>query len=160
MLLAVLSSFLRWPDMKKEFHGQKGNAKARGIEFLFTYEQWLNWWITSGKLEQRGKGRGKYCMMRKGDVGPYSIENVFCGTNEQNAIDCHQGRTRSKETRELMSRSHKGLFDGDKNPRARTVVTPYGIWTTAKEAAKYLGVAPTTVEWRCKNHKSGFAYLT
>jgi hypothetical protein len=146
--------------MKKEFYGQKGNAKARGIEFLFTYEQWLNWWITSGKLEQRGKGRGKYCMMRKGDVGPYSIENVFCGTNEQNAIDCHKGKTRSKETKELMSRSHKGLFDGDKNPRARTVVTLYGIWTTAKEAAKYLGVAPTTVEWRCKNQKSGFAYLT
>jgi hypothetical protein len=146
--------------MKKQFDGQKNNAKLRGIEFLFTFEEWKDWWIATGKWEQRGKGRGKYCMMRKGDVGPYSIENVFCGTNEQNAIDCHQGKTRSKETRDLMSRSHKGLFDGDKNPRARTVVSPYGTWTTAKEAAKYLGVSSTTVEVRCKKQIMGFAYLT
>jgi hypothetical protein len=146
--------------MKKEFNGQKNNAKARGIEFLFTYEQWFDWWVVSGKLKQRGKGRGKYCMMRKGDVGPYSIDNVFCGTNERNASDCHLGSKRTKATRIKMSESHKGLFAGDKNPRAKTVCSPHGIWSTAKEAAKYLGVSPATVERRCKNQKLGFAYLT
>lgn len=146
--------------MKKQFLGQKHNAKLRGIEFLFTYEEWLNWWIATGKLEQRGKGRGKYCMMRKNDIGPYSIDNVFCGTIEQNSHDCHIGKIRSEKTKKQMSDSHKGLFSGDKNPRARKITTPYGEWTTIKEAAKFLGVSATTVEWRCKNQKMGFAYIT
>lgn len=145
--------------MKQQFHSQKNNAKARGIDFLFTFEQWQDWWIATGKWEQRGKGRGKYCMMRKGDVGPYSIDNVFCGTNERNARDCHLGSKRTEASRKKMSESRKGLFDGDKNPRAKTVGSPHGIWSTAKEAAECLGLTLSTVAWRCANKKHGFTYF-
>src|SRR5215813_2813031 len=39
-------------------------------------------------LEKRGRGKSEYVMARKGDIGPYSPENVECLTNTQN----HQAR--------------------------------------------------------------------
>src|SRR6516162_4390450 len=38
--------------------------------------------------EKRGRGKSEYVMARKGDIGPYSPENVECLTNTQN----HQAR--------------------------------------------------------------------
>lgn len=168
---------------RKGFTDQKRNAKMRGVEFLFTFEQWRDWWIATGKWEQRGRGRGKYCMRRHGDTGPYSVENVFCGLNEDNVRDGNLGKVMSQETRQKLSKANSGKAHpwsvGERNPMhrpevkakmsaaisggkhyaAKMVATPHGIWTSAAEAAKCIGIPVATVNWRCQHQKLGFAYI-
>lgn len=168
---------------RKAFTTQKINAKMRGVEFLFTFKEWREWWIASGKWEQRGRGRGKYCMRRHGDVGPYSIDNVFCGLNEDNVRDGNLGKIDSEETRRKKSDALRGkskpwalgelnpmhrqevkakisaATSGGKHYKAKMVATPHGIWDSAIEAAKCIGIPRPTVEWRCRNNKLGFQYF-
>ena len=61
-----------WSAFRAHRHG----AKARGIKFLLTFEEWLTIWNNSGHLHERGQHRGQYCMARYGDRGPYAIGNV------------------------------------------------------------------------------------
>ena len=168
---------------KKAYTQHKSNAKARGIDFLFTFNEWKEWWIASGNWELRGRGREKYCMRRYGDVGPYSVDNVFCGTNEENVRDGNIGKTVNKETRKKISLSHAGkphpwsagknnpmhrqecrdkiskATSGSKHYAAKTVVTPHGTWGSATEAARALNIPIPTVNWRCKHQRFGFSYL-
>jgi hypothetical protein len=162
----------------------KKNAHRRGIEFLFTLEDWSRWWLDTGKWEQRGTGKDRYCMCRFGDTGPYAPWNVYCATNGKNLSDAHAGKPKSAEQRRKMSEANKGKrhpwASGAKNPmhlpetkakmsaaigggkhyKARMVGTPHGIWTSATECAKAIGIPIQTVNWRCKHNKLGFAYLT
>jgi len=84
------SSYEQWKsmpnDVRTKYKNQKQKAKQRGIAWLFTPESWWNFWQSSGKWDVRGKGEG-HCMARKGDVGPYSPENVYICTIGQNFSD-------------------------------------------------------------------------
>lgn len=60
------------------------------------------------------------------------------------------GRTHSKETKQKLSRP------GDKNPRARSVITPYGKFTTIKEAAQVLNIHRDTIINRIKSTSAQF----
>ena len=66
---------------------QRQAAKKRGIDWMLSFEQWLSVWMASGKWDDRGCGVGKYCMSRRGDVGPYAIGNVFIQSSQQNSFD-------------------------------------------------------------------------
>jgi hypothetical protein len=68
------------------FHHQRQNAKKRGIGWEFNLWEWWSIWQQSGKWSQRGRGQG-YVMCRKGDVGPYSIDNVFIAPARVNSSD-------------------------------------------------------------------------
>ncbi len=72
---------------KYKFHCHKRNARKRKIEFLLTYQEWLDIWYLSGHWWDRGSGLGKYQMCRFGDSGPYSIDNVYIDSLEQNLKD-------------------------------------------------------------------------
>ena len=74
-------------DLLTKYNQQKYNAFHRNIDWLFTYETWLKWWIDSGKLELRGRKSEEYCMCRIKDKGPYSPTNVYCATNADNNRD-------------------------------------------------------------------------
>lgn len=63
-----------------KFLKQKKKARKRNIEWQLTFEEWWNIWQHSGHWEERGKGKDSYCMCRKNDVGPYSIDNVYIET--------------------------------------------------------------------------------
>ena len=76
---------------------QKSMAKARGIDFNLTFEEWWSIWELSGKYEERGKGAGKYCMSRKNDTGPYEVGNVYIQTIDDNNREAHKGRKQSPE---------------------------------------------------------------
>lgn len=62
---------------------QRGNAKHRGIDFLFTYEEWLDFW--GDKFDQRGGGPDDLCCGRYADQGPYHPSNCYITTNRENA---------------------------------------------------------------------------
>lgn len=169
---------------RKLYTQQKSNAKQRGVDFKLTLQEWTTIWLESGKWEQRGRGAEKYCMCRLGDAGAYEVENVFIDLGKRNVSDGNKGKLDSAETKARKSAALKGMphpwsagsnnpmhrpevkakmsakISGGKHYRARMVGTPHGIWTSATECAKALGMPVPTVNWRCKYHKMGFAYLT
>lgn len=73
--------------VKTKYGNQKDSAKRRGVEWQFTFEEWMRVWIDSGKWEMRGRGKGQYCMARHGDVGPYNTSNVSIILSQKNSSD-------------------------------------------------------------------------
>jgi hypothetical protein len=73
---------------RRRYYRQKYGAKARGIGWQLTFEQWLDWW--GEDLDRRGTHYNSLGMCRFGDVGPYALDNIYKGTPRQN------GHTRSK----------------------------------------------------------------
>lgn len=66
---------------------QRQSAQRRGIEFLFTFEEWVKWWegnLGPDWMEKRGRHNGQYQMARNGDKGPYVGWNVKCLLAEDN----------------------------------------------------------------------------
>ena len=74
------------------FKQAKARAKQRGIVWKLTFEQWWAIWEKSGKWELRGRGRGKYCMGRYGDLGAYEDGNVAIVLQEVNTKDMSHKR--------------------------------------------------------------------
>lgn len=68
---------------RQKFHQHKSGAKSRGIDFQFTFEQWLAEW--GDKLDQIGRHEDQYGMCRIMDCGPYAPGNVYIGTPKRNA---------------------------------------------------------------------------
>jgi hypothetical protein len=168
---------------RKAYTQHKSNAKQRGIEFKLTFDEWKQIWLDSEKWDQRGRGADKYCMCRIGDAGCYEVGNVFIGLGKTNVRDGNLGKTVSQETRYKKSMALKGKphpwSAGDKNPmhrpevkakmsiavggsnnyRAKTVVSPFGVFGSTTEASKELKIPAVTIQWRCRHNKSGWSYL-
>ena len=72
---------------KRKYHQHKCVAKQRNVLFEISYEDWKSIWIQSGHWEDRGSAKGKYCMSRKNDCGPYAVGNVFIQLFEKNIQD-------------------------------------------------------------------------
>jgi hypothetical protein len=85
----------RWKYQK-----HRALAKFRKIDFNFTYDEWFAWWMSHGvdkRLDIKWPGKDRPCMARKGDVGPYDINNVYFARNSDNARDSYtNGRNRVK----------------------------------------------------------------
>ena len=71
---------------KGMFCRQKASANRRGIDWQLSYEDWKAIWDESGKLDQRGRGANKFCLARKFDEGPYSVDNVYITENSKNSL--------------------------------------------------------------------------
>lgn len=67
---------------KRAFYRQRSQAKQRGIDFLLTLEEWLEWW--GDDLPRRGRGKGKLVMCRHDDVGAYELGNIYKAENADN----------------------------------------------------------------------------
>ena len=118
------------------YNAQRQRAKSRGIEWHFTFESWLSVWKSSGHLRERGKRLGQYVMSRRGDVGPYSPNNIVICTVSENFKDayrngfgggnCNLGKGRGWTYRK-----------GHKKPYQVTVRRKYvGIFETREEAER------------------------
>jgi hypothetical protein len=86
-------------------------------------------------------------------IGPKN--GMYGKTHKQNSIEIIRqkaiGRKLSAETKSKIGLS------GDKNPRARAVNTPYGLFSTIKEAAMRLGVDKSTITNRIKSKSAQFS---
>lgn len=77
---------------KAKWFAHRQNAKRRGIEFNFSFDQWLQFWLDSGHWHQRGiKSADNYVMSRLGDTGPYSADNVVIKSNRDNVLEGNVG---------------------------------------------------------------------
>src|SRR6478735_12823895 len=70
-------------QFRHAYASHRRSAWMRGIPFLFTFEQWSEWWLTDDRWSRRGRKAGQLQMGRKGNSGPYSPDNVECATKEQ-----------------------------------------------------------------------------
>src|SRR5271166_3601680 len=75
-------------SLKQKYSTQKRRALMRGIDWLFTFDSWLDWW--GDDLIFRGQRVGSLQMQRIADEGPYSPQNCRKGVPKQN------GETRSR----------------------------------------------------------------
>tara|TARA_X000000950_G_scaffold256871_1_gene322650 strand:- start:1322 stop:1954 length:633 start_codon:yes stop_codon:yes gene_type:complete len=72
------------------YNAQKSMALKRGIGWEFkSFEEWLLWWLQTGKFDQRGVTNEGYQMCRIGATGPYSPNNCYCATGKKNKDHYH-----------------------------------------------------------------------
>jgi hypothetical protein len=70
---------------QKRFIEQRQRASQRGIEWKFDFSGWWRVWKDSGLWESRGRQSASSAVMaRRGDIGPYSKENVYIITLSDN----------------------------------------------------------------------------
>ena len=97
-------------DAKAKWFAHRQNARRRGIEFNFPFEQWLEFWLDSGHWHQRGiKSAGTYVMSRKGDTGPYSADNVVIKSNRDNVLEGNKGIKKPAGHGANVSKAQKGI---------------------------------------------------
>jgi hypothetical protein len=147
---------------KQGYTRSKADAKRRGIEFEFTFDEWKIWWLETGKWELRGKKAGCYQMCRKNDVGPYAVWNVYCDTVEANSRLPHAGIKRSAEWVAKIGNTLRGRAKSASHAKALAAAhlgkrykTPAGVFDTSAECEAATGVKRATVMWRCKNNFQG-----
>jgi len=137
------------------YNGQRHQAAKRGIGWEFTFETWWALWLASGKWERRGLGRGKYCMARTGDVGPYAPTNVRICLNAENAKESYQTRPYIERAGRIGGATGigggKGVYFRTDRPRAK----PY----TSTFRGKHLGSFATEGEASAAYRAASLAYL-
>ncbi len=67
---------------KLRYSQQKAHASERGIEWCFTFDEWVEWW--GDDLDNRGVHAWNLQMQRFHDKGPYAPWNVRKGTPAMN----------------------------------------------------------------------------
>lgn len=135
---------------RKKYGAQKSMAKRRGIDWNFTFDSWMKWWLDSGHWYERGQGLGKYVMARKGDVGPYSPDNCFATTTELNVSEGNSGRILTDEHKRKVSEN-----SADSRP-----VRINGVeYASVAAAGRHLGVSHTTLWHRLNKNKPGYEYI-
>jgi hypothetical protein len=89
------------------YHNQKSNAKARGIEWQLTFDEWLTWW--GDDIESRGSHQHGLQMQRYGDSGPYALGNIKKGYPRQNSATW--ARVSANRKAEKAKREHEAFLD-------------------------------------------------
>lgn len=106
----------------------KHNAQRRKVPWEFTFETWWDMWEKSGKWELRGRGEGKYCMARKGDIGPYNPGNVEIKLSVDNSKEAAMG---------VMADNEKVVALYDKSMRDKKSKLEPTPWPERKSAWDY-----------------------
>jgi hypothetical protein len=73
----------KFREAREKYSIHKGQAKARGILHLMSFEDWWAVWQGSGRWAQRGRYGPNYCLARINQDGPYSASNVAIITKAQ-----------------------------------------------------------------------------
>lgn len=87
----------------RAYRQHRASARGRRIGFELTFSQWLNIWLESNHLLERGCKRGHFVMSRPGDRGPYAVGNVEIILHGENAAQAHRGKIVSAATRRKLS---------------------------------------------------------
>lgn len=114
---------------KLAFQRQRSAASHRGIEWKFSFEEWLKVWQESGHLHERGRLRGQYQMSRNGDVGPYAPYNVRIVPISVNLAerDVRKFRGSSSGTSTLTEDVIRAIRAAEGNEPRRVTAERYGI---------------------------------
>lgn len=154
---------------RQRYEQHRRNAALRGIAFLLTFEEWWAWWQEDGRWEKRGRRGGALVMARKGDVGPYSLENIYCATQQGNLADIPaevktsaRAQTavavKADNQKRVAAGTHHLQVRGDGHPRAKAVITPKGRFGSAALAAEAHGISPSAATRKATAGWKGWRY--
>ena len=131
---------------KQNYAGQKSMALKRGIGWGFSgFEEWLVWWLSTGKFDQRGVHNEAYQMCRYNDTGSYRPDNVYCATGKENK-DLYHSVT--KHTRTIDYSGNGGT--------TRPVQTPLGYFATMTSAAEAHNISYMGLYYRVKKRPTEY----
>ena len=65
------------------------SARKKAGTLEITCKEWIDWWIATGKWDQRG-GKGGYYMGRYDTDGPWRLDNIYCGTRSEIMINYYK----------------------------------------------------------------------
>lgn len=124
-----------------KYNSQRHAAIRRGISWELTFEQWIEWWKSTGKYAERGRKGHEYCMCRTGDEGPYALNNIYCATNNQNTSDAvkngkwakppktlsFKGQHHSEETKRKISENNSNTLTCDEVKRRLDILKTFDM---------------------------------
>lgn len=127
---------------KAKYGWHKRTAGKRGIQFLLSFDEWYNWWLSNGidkNLPTVPFNANTLCMCRFNDIGPYALTNIYCATVSQNVKD--------QNLKQLPPNTSKPIH------------TPLGIFNSRIEAAKTYNLDPAAINYRLNKYPNDFYYL-
>jgi len=129
---------------KVRYNSQKQTAKQRKIEFNLSFEEWYNWWLDNGIDRNYAQPFNKdtLCMCRYNDIGPYSLDNIYCDTLSSN-----------------MTTSNKLKSKDIKSRNSKPVSTPDGIFSSKINAANYYRIKPQSFSYWMKKQPLKYYYV-
>src|SRR5258708_22856040 len=146
--------------LKAAYGNHKHIAIKRGIPFLFTFEQWSEWWLTDDRWSRRGRKAGQLQMGRKGNSGPYAPENVECVTKEQKQKAQLVGLSSLSPEKRAETARKAGLARfGENHWLARPVETPLGTFATVTAATQAHGITRPRGSDLAREKRNGWRYL-
>lgn len=130
------------------YRSQVHAANRRGIAWQFTLEQWWLWWQAFDerhgciRWDRRGRRKNQLLMARFHDIGPYSPENVYCGTASDNARDMGEHHDYSATWKEWHANNDCWLKGrrGEGHPKSRAVITEMGRFGSIALASEAAGI--------------------
>lgn len=129
---------------RQKFNNQRTHARIRNIEWNLSFDEWYDWWQETKKYHLRGCQKGQYVMARYDDTGPYSLDNIFCCSVEQNNSDRHKFNNYVSNT-------------GKRN--AKKIMTPDGEFESKIAAANYYGLNSAAISYRLKTKPKEYYYV-
>jgi hypothetical protein len=130
-------------NVRARYTQQLCQARKRKIDWLFTFESWWKMWEESGKWKERGRKAGQYCMARKGDIGPYSVDNVEIVTIEKNSSDGNKGKSGPWKGKKLppamveaMRIRATGIRHSDETKKKISEASKGRIWSEERRATQ------------------------
>jgi hypothetical protein len=115
--------------------------------------------MVAGRRERRGLQRGQLVMARFNDTGPYSVENVYCTSVEQNTKDTSKEKlsAANKASWAIGRAKNSPLFKkGAGNPNSRPVETPAGTFASATLAAEHFGFTRNYASYLARTERHGW----
>ena len=104
--MALSQKTLLWRVYSKKRRALESANQARfdklgnRILMLLSFEEFYDLLLSSGHINDYGKGKGKYCLSRNNDIGHYAVGNVSIKPFTENT---KEGRTGVKETPEQIA---------------------------------------------------------
>ena len=86
----------------------KVDALGNPVKMKMTVQQFADEWIQSGHWDERGRGKGKYCMARNNDIGHYEVGNVRIILHSENVSEAKKGKPHTAEHKAKNSAANKG----------------------------------------------------
>lgn len=100
--------------LKNDYCSQRSSCNSKldknknKVEMRLTFIEWLDIWVKSGKIHQRGKKIGEYCMARRNDIGHYEHGNVDIILSSENSRMAPNPE-KTPEFREMMRQKFIGI---------------------------------------------------
>ncbi len=147
---------------KAQYRTQKCGAGNRGVSFNLTFDEWITWWLSTGHYLERGHKSGQYVMSRYEDKGPYSLNNIFCQTCNENIKQGNTGKGFRKKGQRGQKGSENGMYGrtGKLNVNSIPIQTPDGVFGSISEAARFYKIRPASMRDRIDKHPEKYQRIS